>query len=251
MADVSLVVGLIAVYVVLVLLFHQKKYPSPLVSSGNLKRECGEAVIIFGVYIVIYWSQNLIRNLLKVSYLSDFAWTIGVFILLGASLCLLVFVEKIVRRRNLSAVGFKFPINRKFLLVFTGLIVAYSVWGISLLVSHGIQSQYFYFYLASGCIIGPLAEEIVFRGLIQARFEAALGTVKSWLLSGVLFAVYHYVAWFLIEGKTVTLFSTFSLTSLIFVLLFGMLAGVLFAKTRSLLPPFLLHAVHNFVAFFL
>lgn len=96
-----------------------------------------------------------------------------------------------------------------------------------------------------------MAEEIVFRGLIQARFEDALGTVKSWLLSGVLFAVYHYVAWFLIEGKTVTLFSTFSLTSLIFVLLFGMLAGVLFAKTRSLLPPFLLHAVHNFVAFFL
>jgi hypothetical protein len=41
----------------------------------------------------------------------------------------------------------------------------------------------------------------------------------------------------------------FSLTQMIVVSIHGMLFGVVFAKTRSLLPPFLLHAVNNFVAF--
>jgi membrane protease YdiL (CAAX protease family) len=34
--------------------------------------------------------------------------------------------------------------------------------------------------------------------------------------------------------------------SLAFLTAFGMMLGVIFAKTRSLFPPFLVHAIHNF-----
>lgn len=206
--------------------------------------------MIFGVYTIIYWLKDLIDKSLNAWYQSAFAWTIGNGILLVASLSLLFITEKIVRKRSFSTVGFKLPVNKEILTMFAGLIGFYAIGGIILLISSGIGSSYFSFYFVSAIIVVPLAEEIVFRGLIQTRFEAGLGTVKSWILSGLLFGGYHFLSWYLIEGKMITLSSQFSLISLTFTFLFGMFTGIIFTKTRSLLPPFLLHAMHNFITFF-
>lgn len=238
MENITLLMRLIVIYPLLIILFHLGKYPSPLVSPGNLKRECTEATIIFGVILIVRW--------LKTLYPSIFTWTIYNSTYLIAGLCLLFIMERIVRKRSLSTVGFKLPTNRKVLTIFTGLLAIYLVGGILSHLILRIELSYLNIYFISGCIIGPFVEESIFRGLIQTRLEAGLGAVKSWVISGLLFGFYHYWAHHLIAGKMLTIPS---LTELIGITLFGMLLGVIFAKTRSLLPPFLLHGVNNFVAF--
>ena len=226
------------VILLFIVIFHLGKYPEKLVPSVNLGREYAEAIILFGAVLFIYWSKTF--------YPSLFTWGVYGTYYLVIGLCLLFIMEKIVRRRGISSVGFKLPINRKALMIFTGAIALYLIVGILRHVLYGIEFLYINEYFISGVILGPFYEETVFRGLIQTRFEAGSGTVKSWIFSGLLFGFYHYWAHFLIVGQTLTIPS---LTQLIWVTLFGMLLGVIFAKTRSLLPPFLLHAINNFFAY--
>jgi len=226
----------------LVIHYHRNQQNLVMTMMGDVKhapilwREFGEAITIFWIYLIIYWSKK-----------SMFDWTTGLIVYVGASLCLLFVMEKILRRRNLSVVGCKLPTNRKALLIFTGLLAFYLLGGIIGHITLNIEFPYLNIYFFSGVILGPLVEEIVFRGLIQTRFEAELGSAKPWILSSLLFGFYHFLAWFLIGGKMLT---TYSLGQLTYVTVFGILLGILRAKTRSLLPPFLLHAVNNFVAFY-
>lgn len=201
--------------------------------------------MLFSVYMVIYWLKNLISDLLW-GYFSTLAWAMSASIFVGATVCLLFVMEKIVRRRNLSVVGFRLPTSKKVLLIFTGVTAFFLIGGIFVHTVFEIRYAYLNIYFISGVILGPLVEEIAFRGLIQTRFEAWLGTTKSWILSSLVFGFYHFLAWFLIGGK---MLSVYYLAQLMYVTLFGMLLGIVFAKTRSLLPPFLLHAVNNFIAF--
>jgi membrane protease YdiL (CAAX protease family) len=202
--------------------------------------------MIFGIFMVIYWFKNLVRDLLWARS-STIAWAMSIGVLVGATVCLLFVIEKIVRRRDLSVVGFRLPTNKRVLLVFTGVVAFFLIGGIVVHIMFEIRYAYLNIYFFSGVIFVPLMEEIVFRGLIQTRFEAWLGATRSWILSSLLFGFYHFLAWFLIEGKMLT---QYALRPLTWTVIFGIMVGVFFAKTRSLLPPFLLHAVNNFIAFF-
>jgi len=216
------------------------------VSSKRSTREYGEVAVIFGVYLIIYWFKRYINNLLSSSYPSTTAWFVQISFFTLAGLCLLLIMEKVVRRRSLATVGFRFPTNKKASLIFTVLLVLFSIGGILLHIIYKLPFAFLGINFFSGVVLGPLVEEIVFRGLIQTRFETGLGVTKSWILSTLLFGLYHIIAWFLIGGKALT---TYSITQLAFVVVFAIFLGILFAKTKSLLPPFLLHAVNNFIAF--
>ncbi len=151
-------------------------------------------------------------------------------------------MEIIIRRRPLSVIGFRMPTNRRVLAIVAGILVLYLI---SRLIEPLIQGEAFDFNLRgffSNCLLFPFLEEALFRGLIQTRLESALGTVRSWVLSGLIFGFYHFYAHFLVPGITPTISDALGL---IYLSVFGMLLGVIFGKTRSLLPPFLIHAVNN------
>lgn len=214
-------------------------------SKGNILREGLEAIIVFCVFIVIFWLKDLINvSLWADSHTLARAVGLGTFVV--ATLCLLFVMEIIVRRRSLSVVGFRLPINKRVLLIFTGIATLLLVTGIVVHSIYNIQYYYFNQYFISAVLLGPLVEEIAFRGLIQTRLEASFGITKSWILTSLLFGFYHYVAWFLIQGQT---FTTDSVIPLTYTVVFGVAAGIFYAKTRSLLPPFLLHAINNAIAF--
>ena len=78
-------------------------------------------------------------------------------------------------------------------------------------------------------LLGPLAEELFFRGTILRRITR-YGEVPALLVSGLLFALYHC--------NVYQLFYAFGL---------GVLLGGICLKTGSVWPGFLLHAVINFV----
>ena len=78
------------------------------------------------------------------------------------------------------------------------------------------------------CVFPAIMEEIAFRGLLQHWLEIAVRPTKAMLLSAILFAGLH-----------------FSLVSLPYLFLVGLLLGWMKYRTRSLYPSMLVHFLHN------
>jgi len=77
-------------------------------------------------------------------------------------------------------------------------------------------------------VMGPLAEELVFRGIIQTRLERAMPVWAAVVLQAVLFGVTH--------GTPVQMAYAF---------LMGLVFGLLRSRTGSILPGLAAHAAFN------
>jgi membrane protease YdiL (CAAX protease family) len=82
------------------------------------------------------------------------------------------------------------------------------------------------------CLLVPLAEEVVFRGLIQQVFVRNMGAVAAVLLAGATFGAVHLNAHLLI-----------SITA------FGFFLGYIYHVTGNLAYTIVAHAIFNMVAF--
>jgi uncharacterized protein len=80
-------------------------------------------------------------------------------------------------------------------------------------------------------IVAPITEEFLFRGIIFQRWASKWGIRTSLLLSSLLFGVGHAN----ILGATVV----------------GLVLGILYIKTRSLLVPIACHALNNSIVVFI
>lgn len=77
-------------------------------------------------------------------------------------------------------------------------------------------------------VIGPLAEELVFRGIIQTRLLRAMPPWTAVVLQAVLFGIVH--------GTPI---------QIVYALLLGLVLGFLRSRTGSILPGFAAHAAFN------
>jgi membrane protease YdiL (CAAX protease family) len=92
------------------------------------------------------------------------------------------------------------------------------------------------FVLAWG-VIGPLTEEILFRGIIQTTLRKKIGV--GWVaIAGTVFLEVFMHAGILSGG-----FSGWAMLSYVFV--FSLAASLVYARTRSLVGPLLIHAIGN------
>ena len=80
-------------------------------------------------------------------------------------------------------------------------------------------------------VLGPLAEEIFFRGFLLAALVPSLGPFRAAGVGSIVFAVSH-----LSVGVIVPFFVS------------GLLLSWLYLKTRSIWPPFAAHAAQNLIA---
>jgi membrane protease YdiL (CAAX protease family) len=78
------------------------------------------------------------------------------------------------------------------------------------------------------CVLVPLAEEIVFRGLVQRIFSRNMGPVLAMFLAGAFFGVIHLTPQLLLS-----------------MIVFGIFLGYLFMATSNLVYPILAHALLN------
>lgn len=76
--------------------------------------------------------------------------------------------------------------------------------------------------------IGPVVEEVFFRGFLYSAFKKNWGILPALFLSSVLFSVVHL--------------QVFSFIPLFII---GWLLAYIFEKTKSLFPAVFLHAVYN------
>lgn len=85
--------------------------------------------------------------------------------------------------------------------------------------------------IAFGALIGPVTEEVLFRGFLQPALKEIMGGMKAILLTSFFFALIHFNLYIFIQ---------------IFIL--GLLLGYLYEKTGTLVAPLSVHILHNSVS---
>lgn len=80
-------------------------------------------------------------------------------------------------------------------------------------------------------IVAPLAEELVYRGLLHRLLHGVWGSVAASVLSALIFAIVHAEPWFLLG-----LFGV------------GLMLAVVWEATRSVTACWIAHAVHNAIS---
>lgn len=85
--------------------------------------------------------------------------------------------------------------------------------------------------IAFGALIGPVTEEVLFRGFLQPALKEVMGGMKAILLTSFFFALVHFNLYIFIQ---------------IFIL--GLLLGYLYEKTGTLVAPLSVHILHNSVS---
>ena len=93
------------------------------------------------------------------------------------------------------------------------------------------QGQNAVLLIIATVILGPLAEEIIFRGLVFQRMRLYLNFVPCMIISGLLFGLYHM-----------------NMVQFIYTSLMGFVLAYIYEKSDSLLVPVLTHAAMNLVA---
>lgn len=88
-------------------------------------------------------------------------------------------------------------------------------------------------FIAVG-LIGPVVEEIFFRGLIYTRMRKSMNVTAAIIISSLLFGFAH--------GEIIWILSAFS---------FGVVLAWIFEKTGSLLPCITIHVVNNILSLIL
>jgi len=85
------------------------------------------------------------------------------------------------------------------------------------------------FALVSACLVAPVAEEILYRGVLFRSLGNRMGVWAAAALSAVIFSAVHF----------------YDLHGFLSVALFGFAAALLYAATGSLTAAILLHILHN------
>jgi CAAX protease family protein len=93
-------------------------------------------------------------------------------------------------------------------------------------------------------VTAPIAEEILFRGVIFQKLDEAVGTLRALLISALLFALVHLPYWYLSGEKAGKNLAIAVGTMFVYGLVFAGLLRI----TRSLWTPMIYHALNNLVS---
>jgi len=186
----------------------------------------------------------LVIGLVAVRYLAfDLLWFgdwRSAYLVLG--LAVIVIAAVTGGRRGLAAIGFQAPVDRKTALRTIAVVLLIVAARLVAPLASGKGYHFDVQRLVSNAVIFALLEEAIFRGAIQTRLEAPLGATGAWIVTALLFGLNHYHALYVAAGRTVDAAAALQLG---YLTAFGLLLGIVFARTRSLLPSFLLHAANN------
>jgi len=215
------------------------KYPDPLPLSKNRRREILETLVIWAVMVVattalIFWvpPDQLAAPTPR------FVATALLVLFVPYPLLPVLFVLR-VNKWTAKDLGFAMPRSRS-VTIFA--IVFFAIGGIvPFIISSGfepITAPHLLLALYSPAFL----EELFFRGIIQGKLERALGQNRAWFYSGILFGLAHFSSnffgplWYS-KGENIT----GALLLLMQQTIFGWVFGVIYAKTRSLLPTMVGH----------
>jgi membrane protease YdiL (CAAX protease family) len=244
----------ISVLLVVVWVFHAKigKYPKPLPSNDNLKREMWEVgflwilqFAIMSIFAYLVFSVGMFDPSDPYSLELLIVWA-GVQTVPGLVIPLLF-----VRFGNTGArvvwedLGFSTKIQQKTAWMYVILVQVILI--IASLIFVRPEPAPVFFLLLS--VYTPVfLEEFLYRGVIQSKLERAMGQNKGWFYGGIVFGLVHipinFFAPFWLAGDPNIVAGLLLLGGQI---VNGWWLGIAYAKTRSLIPGILVHYMADFL----
>ncbi len=213
--------------------------PRPIVIANPRREALVAAAVVVAVFIV-----TIVSLLLPIgaSSLTDPSRILAVAVS-DAMLLAVVFVAARATRQSWASVG----LSRKSLprLVLLGLVPS-AVYVPSLGLMYPVPAGGFpgaaplAVALVWTAIVG-FSEEITFRGYLQTRFEAALGTWAGYAVTVVVFAFAHLPASYVLYSGDV-LSATLSALSRVGL---GLLLGFFYIRSRNVVPGAISHLFYN------
>jgi membrane protease YdiL (CAAX protease family) len=219
----------------LVLLFHFKigKYPTPLPVSEDRKKEILETLVIWAIPVIFL--NIIIFSSFAERLAASTPGALGLFVLMTMVPYIAIPVSYLVFIKKWTAKDFGFSKPREPAVIIAGvaLFAFFGTFPLSNSTFTPIPVMMLLFALYQPAFI----EEFFFRGIIQGKLERALGQNKAWFYSGILFGLAHFTTNFFVTGL--------DLVSGIFMLagqiIAGWIFGIIYMKTRSLLPGMVCH----------
>jgi membrane protease YdiL (CAAX protease family) len=95
-----------------------------------------------------------------------------------------------------------------------------------------------FLYFGAAVLVAPLTEEVVFRGFLLSTLDQQLPFWPANLLQAAMFCLSHVPSW-IARGASL------SVLDVVWVTLFGAVAGLLYKKSGSLWTCVLIHATNN------
>ena len=213
------------------------KYPTPHPLSKSPKREILETVALWVFSVVVVTIFLLSRSPSEMAAPSNELWGLMSLIASVPYIVVPLLFVLLVNKWTTKDLGFSMPSGRSITIfaitvgAFLGIIPLF--FGQEPLpVSNFLFAIY----------VTAFVEEFFFRAIIQGKLERALGQNKAWFFGGILFALAHLVTNFFVKGFDVGP----GILLLIGQIIAGWYFGIIYMKTRSLLPSFLMHYFMDF-----
>jgi membrane protease YdiL (CAAX protease family) len=209
------------------------RYPKPFPLSINRKREIWETLILWVIPTIIVdiivftdLADQMAEPTLRVLI-------IFILIMIIPYILLPVIYQKYVKKWTIKDFGFAKP-KRRGVVIFA--IAFFTIGGILPLLDSGFKSLSLMIILYS--LYQPaFIEEFFFRGIIQGKLERALGQKRAWIFSGILFGLTHFFINYYVSDLDLLP----GLLMLVGQITFGWVYGIIYMKTRSLLPSMICH----------
>lgn len=98
-------------------------------------------------------------------------------------------------------------------------------------VTEGIYHSHIAVQILTSCVLSPMMEELVYRGMVFRRMRATMNFIPSLVISSMIFGIMHGN---LVQG--------------IYAFLVGIVLGVCYEYHKTLVAPYILHAIVNMVS---
>ena len=232
----------IPIAIVLLLHFVIGKYPEPLPSSENRSREIIETLVMWAVAFVVV--TIFLTTLSAEALANPTPGLIVQRILVGlpfelvVPLLFVIFVKKWTARD----LGFSWP---RATAVTIAAIALFGFAGLLPILGEEVMPEPLPVPFLLVALYQPaFIEEFLFRGIFQGKLERALGPTKGWFYSGIVFGLFHlYVDFFGPQWTGSVVEALFMLAGQIIA---GWIFGIIYMKTRSLLPSMVAHYLTDF-----
>jgi membrane protease YdiL (CAAX protease family) len=213
------------------------KYPTPLPLSKDRKREILETIALWVFSVVVASMFMVSRTPGELAAPSNELWGLISLIQLVPFIVGPLLFVLLVNKWTAKDLGFSMPSARS-VTIFA--IAVFSFLGIipiflgqkPIPVSDLLWALY----------VTAFVEEFFFRAIIQGKLERALGQNKAWFYGGILFGLAHVVTNFFVRGLDIVP----GIFELVAQIIAGWIFGIIYMKTRSLLPSFVAHYVQDF-----
>ena len=220
--------------VLLLLHFVIGKYPAPLPESKDRRREILEALVLWAILAIVFVIQVLLTPESALAAPTPKDTVTGLLVQLLPFVVIPLLYVLLVNKWTAKDLGFTMP-RAPSVTIFA--LLVFGFFGALPLFFGPAREPIAVPFLLLALYQPSFTEEFFFRGIIQGKLERALGQNRAWFFSALLFGLLHIFTLIFVGGLDIV----GGVFYLVQVTISGCIFGIIYMKTRSLLPSMVAH----------